>query len=474
MVALLTASRLSDDEKVLMSRLNASFALGRSIDERLDAYYEGSRRLEQIGLAVPPELRRFETMVNWTRTVVDEPERRLDIKAIIMPGEETASKLMREPWEANNLDSEAPLMHKETLILGRGFVSVGTNEDDPQHPLITVEPPRQMVAAVESRRRRMLGCLRQYRDWDDKRRRTLLLPNSTIWLVGGRNGWEIEDRDDHNLGRVPVVMFLNRRRAGKWWGTSEMADVIPFVDAGARALTNLQLATETLAVPGRFIFGVDPSKMVDPKTGKPIPTWEAYYTALMVHANKDAKAGQFTAANLSNFTEVVNHYGQLVASMSGLPSRYFVNSTVNPAAEGAIRADESRLVKNVERKATDWGDGWGWVAGLYERFRTGEWMAGGDRVHTEWHDAGTPTFAQKADAVQKLSGGTALMSRHGAWDELGWSEARKDREDGYFAAEAEDPYVTALAAKDAAARDSAAAKVAAVTDGPVPSPAPVG
>ena len=431
MATLLQALFLTDEEKLIMNRLANVAKEHERPDEINDKYYEGTKRLNQIGIAVPPGLRDFETMVAWPSTVVDEIERRLDVKSFILPGESVAAQQLLEQWTANNLESEAPINHRETQVFGRGFVSVGTNSEDKEHPLIRVEPPRQMSALVSSATRQMIGALRAYKDWDRKSKRTLYLPNSTIWLERGRNGWIITDRDDHNLGRVPIVLFLNRKRAGDWSGRSEMASTIPLADAAARSLTNLQVAQEGLAVPGRYIFGVDPSKMVDAKTGKQIPVWEQYYTAMMAHADKDVKAGQFEAADLKNFTDTINHYGSLVASVTGLPMRYFTNSTVNPAAEGAIRAEESRLVKNVERKQTDNGDCWGWVMGLSERFRTGKWLDA-NQIRTEWHDAGTPTVGQKTDAIQKLNGGKAVLSREGSWDELGWSEARKAREREYF------------------------------------------
>ena len=431
MATLLRVLTLFEDEKLIMNRLAQVAKEHEKPDEINDKYYEGTKRLNQIGIAVPPELRHFETLVAWPSTVVDEIERRLDVKSFILPGESVAAQQLLEQWTANNLESEAPINHRETQVFGRGFVSVGTNAEDKDHPLIRVEPPRQMSALVSSATRQMIGALRSYKDWDRKSKRTLYLPNSTIWLERGRNGWIITDRDDHNLGRVPIVLFLNRKRAGDWAGRTEMASTIPLADAAARTLTNLQLAQEGLAVPSRYIFGIDPSKMVDPKTNKAVPVWEAYYTAMMAYADKDAKAGQFEAADLNNFTETVNHYGSLVASVTGLPMRYFTNSTVNPAAEGAIRAEESRLVKNVERKQTDNGDCWGWVMGLSERFRTGEWLDA-NQIRTEWHDAGTPTVGQKTDAIQKLNGGKAVLSREGSWDELGWSEARKAREREYF------------------------------------------
>lgn len=445
MATLLKLSTLSDGEKDALKRLNRLAVQASKSDSRYNDHYEGVAKLKQIGIAVPPELRHFETLANWNRVYVDEVERRLDVKSLYLPTEDKASEGLREQWEANNLESESPILHRENLIYGRGYVSVGTNSEDRKHPLIRVEPTEQMVSLVSQRDRSMLACMRHYRDdGDGKRKRTLMLPDSTIYLIAGRNGWEIEDRDDHKLGRVSVVLFLNRRRPGRWLGVTEMFDMIPIVNAAARALTNTQVVQEALAVPGRYIFGVDPTKMVDPKTGKPVEVWEAYYTALMAHADKDVKAGQFEAADLENFAKVMRMYGQLASSVSGLPSRYFHEGTVNPAAEGAIIADESRLTKNVERKQAEWGNGWGWVMGLSERFRTGLWPVG-NKIRTEWHAAGTPTMSQKTDSIQKLSGGAPILSREGAWDEMGWSDARKDRERGYFEREALDPTLQSIA-----------------------------
>src|SRR5690606_11510343 len=54
-------------------------------DERLDRYYNGTHRLAQMGLAVPPSLRSLETAVNWPRLTVDALEARLDVKTFYMP-----------------------------------------------------------------------------------------------------------------------------------------------------------------------------------------------------------------------------------------------------------------------------------------------------------------------------------------------------------------------------------------------------
>ena len=101
---------------------------------------------------------------------------------------------------------------------------------------------------------------------------------------------------------------------------------------------------------------------------------------------------------------------------------------------GAISADESRLIKNVERKNRELGAFWGWVLALYERFRTGEWLDPSERISVEWHDPATPTIAQRMDATVKAKQ-VGILSQEGTWDELGWSEARKAKERAYFDAE---------------------------------------
>ena len=441
---------LSAEQSALVTKLNMQLdTLGRD-DERLGKYYEGSQVLEHIGLAVPPELRKFETVINWSRVAVDSVEQRLRVKDFILPGEKTSSDVLREHWDANNLDSESALLHKDTLIYGRGFVCIGSNAEDKDHPLITVESPREMTAVVDPRTRRISSALRVYggtKEDPTPKYATLYEANSTVWLEKQQGAWVETERDDHKLGRVPIVMFLNRRRTGDWLGVSEMKDVIPLVDSAARAITNLQIALETHAVPQKWVLGMSKGDFVD-ADGNPIPAWQSYYSAIWANQNKDAKIGQFTASDLKNFHDTTNHYGLLASSVSGLPTRYFGQNSVNPPAEGAIRADESRLILNTEGKASNWGDGWAWVQGITERFRTGAWPMA-NRIKTEWFDAGTPTKAQSADAMSKLyANGSGVISREGVWDELQWSEARKARERQYFTAEQQDPYLAKIASKE--------------------------
>lgn len=440
---------LSDDESALLLGLANNLQASLVSDLRLDSYFEGAQRLQHIGLAVPPELRRFETVVNWPRIVVEAIEERCDAKSFLLPGQDISNEGLQEAWDVNDLDSEWHLTATDSLVLGRGFISVGSNEADPSHPLISVESPHEMTASYDARTRRVTCALKLYGPPPPPSANgsitvspptlaTLYTPYATIWLELYDAEWVEVDRDDHGLGRVPVVPFLNRRRTARWDGVSEIQDAIGLTDAAARSLTNLQIAGETHSVPQKWVLGMTKGDFVD-ADGEPIPAWQSYFSAIWANQNKDAKVGQFDASNLSNFHETVNHYGQLIAGLYGLPMRYLGQNTANPPSADGIRADEARLVKRAERKMSNWGNQIGRVMALYLRFRDGQWLDQADRIRVEWHDAGTPTYAARVDGIQKLTGGKPILSMQGGWDELGWSDARKKREQDYMDSEAIDP-----------------------------------
>ena len=440
---LLSASILSDDEKAAINRLSAKVrADARNLDQ-LDAYFQGEQRLRHIGLMVPPELRDFVTIINVPGMAVTEPTIRQRIKAFYRAGDSTRPDgALAEAWEANNLASEAPLLAQEKKVFGRAFITVGANESDPDRPLVRVEEPRQIGCTVDSRRRRLVEVLRLYRDDATKSTKaTLYLPDSTVHVVRGRSGWLVEDRDDHGLGVVPVVLCLHRRRGGRWDGRSEMSEVIPMTDAIARLVTNMGVGAEAHALPSYLISGAAKSDFVD-RDGKQIPAWESYMTSIKALTNEGAKVWQIQPGDLKNFTDAVNNMLAWCAAMLGLPTRYAGQQTVNPAAEGAIRADESRLVGRVEAMNRIDGDEWSWAMGLEERFRTGEWGSP-NSIRALWHDPATMTPAQTADAAVKIRQVGAL-SIEGVWDMLGWDEARKLQErDRLDAESALDPIVAA-------------------------------
>lgn len=410
-------------------------------DEKMLRYFKLKQHVEHLGMAIPPQMRRFLVVANWPRVVVRTISGRQKVRAMILPGEETVDPTLRAIWDANNLSAHTKMFRVDKYVYGRGFLSVGANEDNPAMPLVRVESPREMEAMVDTRREVMTAAARFY--GTDKQGAgptnvTLYLPEQTVWVAKGLDGrWSEVDRDPHGLGVVPILMDLNSRMSGGFLGETELTDIIGLTDSTARSLTNLQFAQEAHGIPGIWATGVSQGDFVD-ELGDPVPQFEAYYDVIKVLSNADAKWGQFSAADLKNFETALNIYGKQAAVSYGFPARYFGITTSNPPAEGAIRADENDLVNYVEDKNEAEGMVLGWMGALALRFATGEWVEG-NRVRVDYHDPGTPTFAQRADALTKMRA-VGGISREGMWDELGWSEARKAKERQYLESEQSDPF----------------------------------
>lgn len=409
-------------------------------DELNLRYYQGRQRLEQIGLTIPESLRRFIVIANWPRVVVDTIVGRQRVRSMVLPGEESADPQLRAIMDASNMQAHLKMFNRDRCIYGRAFMSVGSNEDNPSLPLIRVESPREMVAKVDIRKESMIAAARFYGEVDgvSPAKATLYTPNSTSWWDKTSRGWVEADRDDHGLGAVPIVMHLNRRMSGSWDGESEMTDIIPLADSTARALTDAQFNQASHGAPRMWMTGVAQGDFLD-TNGVPIPRIEAYFNSVTTLTDSAARVGQLEAADLKNFETALRIYGQQASTVTGFPARYFGLTTTNPPAEGAIRADEAQLVERVEDQNEEVGMTLGWAGALALRFATGEWVSG-NRVRVDWHDPATPTVAQRMDAVVKAVS-VDILSREGAWDELGWSEARKAKERTYFEQQANDPVI---------------------------------
>jgi hypothetical protein len=452
---------LTPSEVDTLDRLKLRLESRNLDDELLLRYYKGRQRVEQLGMAIPPAMRRFLVITNWCRTVVDTINDRQQVRSLILPGEETADPQLRAIWDANNLSAHLSMFNRDRMIYGRAFMSVGTNKDNSDLPYVRVESPREMSAEIDRLTEVVTAAARFYGGQltGTPTYATLYLPNVTVWverdaMSGGQ--WTEVDRDPHGLGVVPVVMHLNRRMSGDWYGESQMTDIIPLVDSAARSLTNLQFAQEAHGIPRMWMAGVKKEDFVD-AAGAPVPQFEAYFDAIHTITDAAGKVGQLTAADLKNFETSLNIYGSQASVATGFPLRKFGISAVNPPTEGSIRAEETDLVRSVEGQNEEVGMSVGWTGALALRFSSGRVLEG-NQVRVDWFDPATPTISQREDALAKRKA-AGVLSREGYWDELGWSEARKAKERAYFEAEQMDPLTRALSAQ--VAQDAAAAAVGA-------------
>lgn len=402
-----------------------------------DQYYDGCQPLCYMHPQLVKEIgdRVTQVVINWPQLVVDSVEERLDRVGFRLPTAEEDDEDLERVWQANDLDSESQLCHVDALALGRGYTIVGTNEDDADTPLVTVESPLQVFADLDPRTRLPRAAIKRWCEQDLTFTRsmedyaTLYLPDETIYYEYGTGGWVETDRDEHGLGRLPVIPIVNRARTLDRWGRSELQPVKSLADAANKMATDMMVSGEYHAMPRRWALGFGEEDFLD-KDGKPLDAWSALAGRIWA-TRKNTKddgvsVGQFPEADLSNFHQTLDKLAELVASIAGLPPHYLGRVTDNPASADAIRSNEVRLVKRTERKHRTFGGGWQNTMRTVRRFQTGDWDPALAALETVWRDASTPTIAQTADAtVKKFQAG--IITRRQARLDLGYTQPQITR-----------------------------------------------
>ncbi|MEV5138437.1 phage portal protein [Streptomyces syringium] len=439
----------------------------------LDLYYEGAQPLSYMAPELLAELdeRVRQVVVNWPQLVADSIEERLDVEGFRFPGEAAADAELWRIWQANNLDEQSQQGHLDALVMKRSYVVVGADEAAPLTPLITVESALDMHVERDPRTRRVAAAVKRWSEDGETGRKvdhaTLYLPNATVWFVKDSGEW-VEDpefeRDDHELGEVPVVVLANRGRLKCQGGVSEYKAVIPLSDAACKIATDMMVSAEYHATPRRVAFGFGEEDFVD-ESGRRVSAFSRiigrmWATERHRGAGPDGGADvvQFPEASLGNFHDTINQLARLVASLAGLPPHFLGYATENPTSADAIRSSESRLVKRAERKQRAWGGAWEQVMRLALRIRDGAWDDDARSLETLWRDASTPTIAQKADAATKLFTAKIVPLRQ-TREDMGYTQAQIERMEQQDAEAAEDALQRVLAGD-----------LAALEAGPKPQP----
>lgn len=425
--------QLSEEETATVTRLTNKLSSDCLDLDILDSYYNGSQRIRDLGISVPPQLRGLHTVVGWPQIAVDAVEERLNVDGFRYPSTVDADERLWSIWQANNLDEESQLAHLDALIYGRSYIAVGTAEDS-EIPLITVETARQMTLEYDVSRRAVKAALRVYGAALDGRATlaTLYLPDQTISLAsGGSSGWQVVDRDVHNFGAVPVTRLANRQRITERSGASEINQAVRSItDSACRTLLGMEVTRELFAAPARYLLGASESAFQE-ADGTPKSKWQTYAGVFnAIEADEEGNVPtiwQAPSLDPSVYTRIIDSYAQEFAAITGLPAALLGRSSDNPPSADAIRSAENRLVMRVKRRQQTFSGGWEDALRLALKFM-GSSTAEDAQIETMWTSPATPTPGATSDAVTKqIASGALPATSDVTLGALGYSSVQRAR-----------------------------------------------
>lgn len=395
----------------------------------LDRYYDGTQPLAFLSPEAKVALgTRFGRMAsNIPRLAVTALAERLRITGF------TAADVWAE-WIRNDLDQTSGVAHREALLFGDSFVIVWA--DALGRPNVTIESAKQVAVQRDPATRQIVAAVKR---WETKAtteaalylpdRITRLRANSTGATI---TGFQTVETIPNPLGVVPVVNLRNSDRLLDDFGSSEIDDLMPLVDALNKTLADLMVTSEYVGRPRRWATGIELTEEPvldaegDPvldEAGQPVmrevnPIPEGHRA--MISENDQAKFGQLNAADLGGYEAAVRVILGQIMAVSTLPAHYVGVFTDNPASADALRAAEASLTARAEARQATFGRAWEQVARLIVAVRDGVDPAAVD-VRVQWADAATRSVAQEADAVVKLHQAGLLPASY-ALAKLGYSD----------------------------------------------------
>ncbi|MCX4547286.1 phage portal protein [Streptomyces sp. NBC_01500] len=351
---------------------------------------------------------------NWCQVVPDATvERMVPIAFRLNDG--TMDDKAWDAWRRNEADVEVGLAFLEALIAGRSFGLVW--KPDGVNTEITFHDVRQaIVDYVPGKRRVRRAGLLVWRDGNQERA-SLFYPDAVFLFVRKTDtafgyaldsgaGWVSAGTLANPLGVVPLVALENRARL-RGNPTSEIASVAPLQDSVNTLWAHLMTAADERAVPARAVLGMDrPTKEILDQDGEVIgeedlPIDRFRRDRLLWLEREGASIAEFSAADLTNYTSVIETAVRHIAAQTRTPPSYLTGEMVNISAD-ALVASEAGLVAKVQERQRYFG------ASLRELMRL-EALASGDPARAEalsmgsvvWRDAQFRSEAQYADALTK-------------------------------------------------------------------------
>src|SRR4051812_11185854 len=321
--------------------------LEASSAQRYGDYYDGRHKLRFV---TAKWMEAFGAMFgsgiadNWCQIVVDAAVERLVVEGFRFGGQDADAEAWKI-WQANNLDADAKMAHREAVKTGRAYALVAPPPRDGDSPLITVEHPAQMTVmhAAGNRRERVAG-LKRWADDDGFAYATVYLPDQIVkWrsaeklerLRTSRIQWTRRPADPgaaNPFGEGPVVPIYNRPTM-LGGGQADLDPALPLQDAIDKTLADMLVASEFGAFPQRVLAGIEIPK--DPATGRPMRGYEleASMSRLWTFGNAEVKATEFSAADLSNYVNPLEMMIHHLAAQTRTPPHYLLGSMINASGD---------------------------------------------------------------------------------------------------------------------------------------------
>lgn len=429
----------------------------RSRNAALRGYVEMKQRTKDLGISIPPDLVKVNTVVGWADKAMRVRAVRSKFQGFVFEGEQ--DRRLDALVRRNRLVSKYSMGVRGALTYGCSAMTIMRGATKRQPPVMVRGFSANQCVMLWDKDEDAIGCGLAVVGVDREgvaSRYVLHEPDAVVTL------WRDDDYawecliEPHVMGRPLMVPLVHDADDDRPLGHSVITpEVMGIIDKAMRDVLRMEVGAEFFTAPQRYILGADPDLFGyeqvrevaegdgdDDDTPEAAPASDprkmmrAYlgaFLALTRDVNGDVpQVGQFAPGDAGNFIAVFENDAQRFSGATNVPLGQLGVLSNTYTSSDALGAANDPLILDVEALNVRMGESMEEVARLMMALDAG---VGYDRlddrqmgVIAQFVDPAQPTISATADAWTKIGAADQSLVGTRVWYEgLGLSKATIDR-----------------------------------------------
>jgi hypothetical protein len=348
---------LDGPDSDLFARLFSTWDKKRNRNLLRTVYYEGKNALKDFGIAVPPQMQKVYTPLQWIAKGVHALTDRSQFEGFVSASGSDDPFGLAGMLDANDFVDEFPMAVTSSAIHACAFLTVSEGDVQSGEPeqLILARSADTSAAIWDRRRRRLAGFL-SIIDANDAGPTEMIMytPERVYALSRNASGQWSSSWILNRLGEVSVSRLVLDPELNRPFGSSRITrTAMGLTDAAVRTVLRAEVSAEFYSADKYWLFGADVSKFIG----------DDKWSALMGRMNaidvenpeQMPKLQRFQGASPQPHTDQLRMLTSLFADDQSMDVKWADAS--NPSSADAIYAAKEELIMKTRNANRVWGRG---------------------------------------------------------------------------------------------------------------------
>lgn len=339
----------------LFGKLYSTWAKKRRRNLLRTVYYEGKNALKDFGIAVPPQMQKAYTPLQWIAKGVHALTDRSQFEGFVSGTGSDDPFGLSVVLDANDFETEFPLAVTSSAIHACSFLTVSEGDVQSGEPdVLMLARAADSCAATWDRRRRKLAGFLSIIEVDEQGATEMVMYTPelvySIFRSGGR--WTASSIRNR-LGEVSVSRLVLDPELNRPFGHSRITRTgMGLTNAAVRTVLRSEVSAEFYAADKYWLFGADVTKFVGEDK------WAAVMgrmNAIDQEVGEEIKIQRFSGASPQPHIDQLRMLTSLFADDQSLDVKWADAS--NPSSADAIYAAKEELIMKTRNANRVWGRG---------------------------------------------------------------------------------------------------------------------